>query len=101
VERYHKNQQSVQRNDTSTRSEWATTLAWQDQWDGRVLKFTFPELYSFINDQNLTLEQTLQSNLADLFHLPLSQQAYEQFLILHDDLHSIITSQEVDTRTYI
>jgi hypothetical protein len=68
----------------------ATTLAWQDQWNGRILKFSFPELYSFIKNQNLTLEQTLQSNLGDLFHLPLSQQAYDQFLT--DELQSIITS---------
>jgi hypothetical protein len=70
----------------------ATTLAWQDQWNDRVLKLSFHELYSFLKDQNRTLEQTLQSNLADLFHLPLSQQAYDQFITLQDMLCSTVTS---------
>jgi hypothetical protein len=46
---------------------------------GRVLKLSFHELYSFVKDQDLTLDQALRSNLTDLFYLLLSQQAYDQF----------------------
>jgi hypothetical protein len=49
----------------------------------------------------MTLEQTLQANLDDLFHLPLSQQAYDQFLQSQILLKSLITADGIDIWTYI
>jgi hypothetical protein len=48
---------------------------------GQVPKHAFPELYSFAKKPNLTLEAAKSSqSLIQDFHLPLSTEAYQQFL---------------------
>jgi hypothetical protein len=54
-----------------------TILFWRDLWNGRILRMQYPELYSFAINEDIGLafvrnEDTLQN----IFHLPLSEEAY-------------------------
>jgi hypothetical protein len=64
-----------------------TFVFWRDSWlfDGSVqpLEQRFSRLHSYAKDPNLTAKQVYDSpTFADLFHLPLSVQAYEEFQIV-------------------
>jgi hypothetical protein len=53
-------------------------------WNGRVLSQLYPQLFSFTINENITLFSVLELNeLEDLFHLPLSEEAYTQFCDLN------------------
>jgi hypothetical protein len=57
-----------------------TILFWNDIWNGRVLKFTYPELFSFATKENVTLKEVLASVSFQInFQLPLSEEAFHQF----------------------
>jgi len=48
-------------------------------WNDKVPMIAYPELYSFIKSKNTILAEAKTSdNLLNLFHLPLSQQAFGQ-----------------------
>jgi hypothetical protein len=53
-------------------------------WDEVLPKITFPELYSFVRNKSITLQKakSLQDQLHSIFHLPLSEEAFVQFLEL-------------------
>jgi hypothetical protein len=54
-----------------------TINCWQDIWKGRVLGQSYSHLFSFTTNENITLCSMLEMNdLEDLFHLPLSEEAY-------------------------
>ena len=60
-----------------------TSFFWSDIWNGRLFSSQFPELFSFAKDKHISV-QSFISMLAieepdELFHLPLSTQAYGQF----------------------
>jgi len=60
-----------------------TTFFWSDLWGNDVLQQKYPHLYSFVQDATMTVQQVVNTEyLEDLFHLPLSNQAYQQFLLL-------------------
>jgi hypothetical protein len=80
----------------------SSVLAWEDLWQGAViLKEAFPELYSFTKHNQISLQKALQGNLADLFHTPLSEQAYSQFLQVQTICQSINQQDENDKWSYI
>jgi len=54
----------------------ATSILWHDHWGGNILSQHFPELYSF---SYAAISIPLPKNL---FHLPLTTEAYNQFLEL-------------------
>jgi hypothetical protein len=57
-----------------------TILLWHDLWNNQVLKLSFPQLYSFVKNDLITLSSMLQvEDFAYHFNLPLSEIAYEQF----------------------
>jgi hypothetical protein len=80
----------------------ASCLLWDDLWLGQVPKHAFPELYSFAKKPNLTLEaaKSSQSLLQD-FHLPLSAEAYQQFLQLEESVNNFQPTGSNDTWSYI
>jgi len=56
---------------------------WLDLWNGRVLSQAFPELFSFVKNQHSTVYLvTSSASFHDNFHLPLSPEAFSQFLNL-------------------
>jgi hypothetical protein len=68
---------------------------------GSCHKEAFPELYSFTKHKQISLQKALQGNLADLFHTPLSEQAYSQFLQVQTIFQSINQQDENDKWSYI
>lgn len=37
-----------------------TILFWQDLWNGRLLRAQFPQLYSYTNNETMTLEKVFE-----------------------------------------
>jgi hypothetical protein len=53
---------------------------WKDRWAAHTLKETWPHLYSFCKDEDISISQALPAHdMTDLFHLPLSEEALLQF----------------------
>jgi hypothetical protein len=70
---------------------------WQDLWNGRVLCQSYPHLYSYANNQNITPCSVLEtSELEELFYLPISEEAYEQFCELDIYLQAFQISNDDD-----
>jgi hypothetical protein len=58
----------------------STCFLWLDNWDQHILRQHFPELFSFCGDRFISLKAAVAQPLPhDLFHQPLSSQAYAQF----------------------
>lgn len=89
-----------------TINDGKTVLFWQDLWNEKVRKESYPRLFSFAKDKNITAERfILQENPSSLFHLPLSQRAYEEFEVLQVELQNLRNhlqdSNEKDIWSYI
>ena len=82
-----------------------SALFWDDMWHQFVLKHKFDHLYSFVRDPHRSVQQVINTeHLQDLFHLPLTTQAYEEFLLMEDMCISIRQSEyldALDTWSYI
>jgi hypothetical protein len=53
---------------------------WIDLWEQNCLYQRFPHLFTFAKHTDWNVEKVINTEfLEDLFHLPLSQQAYEEF----------------------
>jgi hypothetical protein len=64
---------------------------WHDLWDGIICSQVFPELFSFTKNQHISVFMAVTSGpFHDQFHLPLSPEAYAQYLdleLLMQELH--------------
>ena len=82
-----------------------STLFWHDLWKDNCLSQKFPHLYSFARNIDITVKTASQSEfLEDLFHLPLSREAYQQFIQLEDiweDVKNSMVRDQHDVWTYI
>jgi hypothetical protein len=57
-----------------------TSFLWHDLWEGSVCSQTYPELFSYAKNQQISLKVAASPPLIqNLFHLPLSGEAYTQF----------------------
>jgi hypothetical protein len=57
-----------------------TILFSEDLWNGQILKFKYLELHSFAINKSITAQRVQQADeLDDIFQLPLSEVAYEQY----------------------
>jgi hypothetical protein len=53
-----------------------------------------PELFSFTTENRITVTQAvLRTDLADIFHLPLTEQANHQFLQLNNELEEVASAK--------
>jgi hypothetical protein len=79
-----------------------TILFWDDLWNNGIPKQQYPELFSFANDTKLSIVEVKQKeHLFQIFQLPLSEQAYEQYLDLSEIWDRIIINNTNDRWTYI
>ena len=70
---------------------------WQDMWLSHIPKLNFPELYSFATNTQITLYDALSApGPPDLFHLPISDTALQQLIILAENLNSLAESADMD-----
>jgi hypothetical protein len=58
-----------------------SSFFWQDNWEDNCLQHNLPHLVTYARNHLMTVKEVLDTEfLEDLFHLPLSQQAYAEFL---------------------
>jgi hypothetical protein len=99
---YSKTLGQIQRYGLGFSSEWGILSFLDDLWFGVVPKHAFPELYSFTKNPNMTLQTARMSpSLIQTFHLPLSTEAYQQFIQLEQTMNVFWPSQFNDTWSYI
>lgn len=70
------------------------------EWN--ILKNKWVELHSFAENDNISIQQAkLVMNYYNLFQLPLSMIAHEQFNILSGQLEAIRDKEELDTWSFM
>jgi hypothetical protein len=75
---------------------------WEDQWNKSIPKQQYPELFSFTKSTKLSIAEVKeQDHLFRIFQLPLSEQAYEQYLELQVVWEQIFLSNVKDRWRYI
>jgi hypothetical protein len=61
----------------------SSVLLWHDLWNGSVKNLQFPELFSYTTRSTITVKQIMDlDNISDIFQLPLSEIAFQQYLQL-------------------
>jgi hypothetical protein len=80
-----------------------SALFWTDLWQDRCLHKKFQHLYSFAKNKDIFVQEAVNFEyMEDMFHLPLSQQAYEEFQIVENICESTIqTFQEGNQFLYM
>ena len=79
-----------------------TVHLWQDLWNNQVHRLLYPQLHSFAKKEQVTVAQAKDlEQLHELFHLPLSEQAYQQYILLSTELDNIHIQMDQDIWTYI
>ena len=79
-----------------------TCSLWNDLWCGKVPAQAFPELFSFAKLKDISLSGAAAAqSLNTLFHLPLSESAFQQLILLARDLQDAVFSEEKDVWSYI
>jgi len=80
----------------------ASCLLWDDLWLNRVPSQRFPELFSFAKKIHISVLSTVSADgSASIFHLPISNQAFQQLITLAEDLNSVQDTDEKDIWSYI
>jgi hypothetical protein len=80
----------------------SSILLWHDLWANRVRSHESAKLFSFFVRQNISLiEVDMMDNLHELFQLPLSDTAYQQFLLLNSEMDNLMLSEDNDVWSYI
>jgi hypothetical protein len=75
---------------------------WDDQWSQNIARQKFPELFSFVKNTKLSIKEAKeQDQFAGFFHLPISEQAYEQYLELQAAWEQIALNNTHDRWQYI
>jgi hypothetical protein len=79
-----------------------TVLFWDDLWNRGILAQQYPELFSFACNTKLSIKEAKQKeHLFHIFQLPLSEQAYEQYLELNEAWEQITIINSKDKWKYI
>jgi hypothetical protein len=74
-----------------------TILFWGDMWNRGTPAHQYPELFSFACNSKLTVKEANQKeHLIEIFQLPLSVQAYDQFLELDESWGQITVTNTKD-----
>jgi hypothetical protein len=66
-----------------------TILLWHDNWDGMCKSVRYPKLWSFASIKDITIHQARTTASHEMFHTPLSVEAFEQFHALQDLLANL------------
>jgi hypothetical protein len=80
----------------------STVSSWQDMWHGKVRESEFPHLYSFAIRKNITIQQVSNiEDLHDIFQLPLTNEAYQEYTSLVIELENFDLTDDADIWSYI
>jgi hypothetical protein len=76
----------------------SSIMLWTDSWSDVSLNLQFSHLYSFTVNESVSLHQAKSlEHMSDLFHLPLSNEAFAQFQVLQEVILNIPDSAEPDS----
>lgn len=79
----------------------ATCFLWHDPWNSTIWSQQFPELYSFCRDRSISLKAAIAQPLPkDLFHVPLTTEAYTQFQQLVQSFQNLQLQHTPDRWSY-
>jgi hypothetical protein len=73
-----------------------TTLLWHDNWDGICKSAQYPELWSFASCKDITIQQARLAASHEMFHTPLSADAFVQFQALNGRLVNLPHNNQRD-----
>ena len=77
-------------------------MLWEDIWKGSILSRKWAELHSLMETIiPLSMRKNLLQITAVFFQLPLSMIAYDQFIILSEQLDKVRGAQERDIWTFM
>ena len=72
----------------------STVLFWSDLWNDNVMQNNFPRLFTFAKNKKISVLQFLSNNnLESQFHLPLSEQAHQEYQTMQDYIQTIQIQQ--------
>jgi hypothetical protein len=72
----------------------STVLFWSDVWNDHLLQYKVPRLYSFTKNKNISVAAFLQNDsLEAQFHLPLLEQAFQEYLQLQQIIQQVQVSE--------
>jgi hypothetical protein len=64
-------------------------------WNSKIRQVQSPELYSYVIRNNISVaEASRQNHLYDILHTPISEEAYQQYMSLSQDLGDLPQTQE-------
>jgi urate oxidase len=82
--------------------EGSIVLLWHDMWNSSIKSLHSAELFSDTTQSNITVQQAKEmENLHDMFQLPMSNEAFQQYLNLMEELANLPETQDKDVWTYI
>jgi hypothetical protein len=77
-------------------------LFWDDVWNNQVRRIQYLKLHSFAKNKRISLNTACDAEaFHDLFHLPLSVEAYYQMQELQDELSGLVLEAEDGRWTHI
>ena len=90
-------QQQFKGTSSITLANGATCFLWLDLWNE-----TYPELFSFCKNTTITIQSAAHApQFHDLFHLPLSPEAFAQYLQFYLVIQNLQLQPTNDSWTYI
>jgi len=67
-----------------------SVLFWLDVWNGHYLQEKLPRLFSFAKNQKISVAAFLSiTDMTSHFHLPLSEQAHQEYIELQGIIQGI------------
>jgi hypothetical protein len=79
-----------------------TVSMWHDMWEGKVRMLEFPEFLSFSINSTITVSKAKSSEeLHEIFQLPLSTEAFQQYNILISEIENLEITSQSDSWTYL
>lgn len=83
------------------RQDGRTVRLWCDEWNNTALFTKYPKLFSYAANKNITVLQAREiGQPQDMFHLPMSVQAFNQLQLLLITMQAQPLSEEHDRWTY-
>ncbi len=78
-----------------------TFLFWDDFWNGKVRSAVFPRIHSFALSRKDSVSITSTKSISQLFALPLSEQAFQQYESMSEADPLNLLSDDKDVWTYV
>jgi hypothetical protein len=74
-------------------------MLWKDNWKNENRDITFPRIFSFAKNQDITYEKAwahYNDDIHEMFHLPLSIIAHDEMQKLQEEIQAITISNNND-----